>query len=357
MFGRDALLARQLQDLGADAPRQIGPAVLDQILLGVAAGLVRGEIFEPALLPAWRRDGRKPFWIDRRVGADIDRRRRALENVELFAGARQIRHALHGGGAGADDADALVRQLVHRRARGIAAGVVVIPPAGVERMSLEAFDARYARQFGDVQRPGAHADELRGEGVAAVGVDDPARIRLVPFQISDLGMKQRVVVEAKLRADAPAMREDLGRMRVFLRRHVPGFLEQRHVDHRRRIALRAGIAVPVPGAAEIAALLDDADIPDAGFRQPRGGGKPCKAAADEGEGDVVGFGIARGDRRIGIVEIMGELSLDLDVLVVAVGAQPLVALLHVLLAQLLLVDGLAALLLRFVGDRHSSGSF
>ena len=87
------------------------------------------------------------FGIDRRVGADIDRRRRALENVELLAGAGQIRHALHGRGAGADDADALVGELFHRRARGIAAGVVVIPPAGVERMSLEVFDAGNARKF------------------------------------------------------------------------------------------------------------------------------------------------------------------------------------------------------------------
>ena len=203
-----------------------------------------------------------------------------------------------------------------------------------------------------MQRSRAHADELRREGIAAVGVDHPARIRFVPLQVGDLGVKQRVVVEAELRADAPAMREDLGRMRVFLRRHVPGFLEQRHVDHRCRIALRAGIAVPVPGAAEVAALLDDADVLDAGFREPRGGGEPRKAAADEGEGDVIGLGLARGDRRIGIVEIMGELSLDLDILVVAVGAQPLVALLHVFLAQLLLVDGVAALPLRFVGDRH-----
>ena len=174
-------------------------------------------------------------------------------------------------------------------------------------------------------------------------MDDPARVRLVPFQIDDLCVKQRVVVEAELRADAAAMRENFRRMRVFLGRHMPGFLEQRHVDHRGRIALRAGIAVPVPGAAEIAALLDDADILDAGFGQPRGGGKPGKAAADEGEGDVVGLGIARRDRRIGIVEIMGELTLDLDILVVAVGAQPLVALLRVFPAQFFLVDGLVAL--------------
>jgi uncharacterized lipoprotein YbaY len=51
-------------------------------------------------------------------------------------------------------------------------------------------------------------------------------------------------------------------MRVFLRRHVPGLFEQGHVDHRGSVALRAGIAIPVPGAAEIAALLDDADVRD-----------------------------------------------------------------------------------------------
>jgi hypothetical protein len=54
-------------------------------------------------------------------------------------------------------------------------------------------------------------------------------------------------------------------MRVFLRRHVPGFFQQGHIDQRSRIALRAGISVPVPGTAEVAALLDDADILDASF--------------------------------------------------------------------------------------------
>ena len=134
-------------------------------------------------------------------------------------------------------------------------------------------------------------------------------------------------------------------MRIFLRWHVPGFFEQRHIDHRCGVALRAGITVPVPGAAEIAALLDDADVLYPGFGQPRGGSKPGKAAADEGESDVIGLRCARRDRRIGIVEIMGELAFELEVLVVAVGAQPLVALLHVFFTQLLLVDGRAALVL------------
>ena len=50
------------------------------------------------------------------------------------------------------------------------------------------------------------------------------------------------------------------------------------------------------------------------------------------------FGSRGGDRRIGIVEIMRELPRDSQILVVAVGAQPLVALLQIFLAQPLLVD-------------------
>ena len=49
---RGALLARQIHDFGANAPRQIGPAVLHQIFFRGAASLVRGKILQPALLPA-----------------------------------------------------------------------------------------------------------------------------------------------------------------------------------------------------------------------------------------------------------------------------------------------------------------
>mgnify|MGYP003406660854 CR=1 FL=1 len=49
---RGALLARQVHNFCTNAPRQIGPAVLHQIFFRGAAGLVRGRILEPALLPA-----------------------------------------------------------------------------------------------------------------------------------------------------------------------------------------------------------------------------------------------------------------------------------------------------------------
>ena len=164
-------------------------------------------------------------------------------------------------------------------------------------MALERFDAFDAGKFWHVQGARAHADELRGEVIATVGADAPARFCRVPIEACGLGVKQRVVVQTILLADTLAVREDFRRMRVLLRRHVPGFLEQGHVDHRGGIALRARITVPVPGAAEVATLLDDPDVLHAGFRHPRRSGEPGKAAADEGEGDGIGLRLARRDRR------------------------------------------------------------
>ena len=125
---------------------------------------------------------REPFRIDRHVGAHVHRRRRALKHQQLPAGAREMRHALHRGCAGADDRDAFVGELVHRRTGRIAAGVGVVPAAGVERMSFERFDAGNAGQLGHVQRSRAHADELRGERIAAIRADAPARMLAFPRQ-------------------------------------------------------------------------------------------------------------------------------------------------------------------------------
>ena len=118
-----------------------------------AAGLVRGEILQPALLPARRGDVCEPVRIDRRVGAHIDRGRRALEDVEL-ACTRGARCGTHCTAVAPVPmiADALVGELVERRAVGIAAGVVVVPAAGVEGMALEALDAGNARQLRHMQR-------------------------------------------------------------------------------------------------------------------------------------------------------------------------------------------------------------
>ena len=81
--------------------------------------------------------------------------------------------------------------------------------------------------------------------------------------------KQRVVVELVVPGDALRVLEDLGRVGVLLLRDVAELLEQRQVAVALDVALGAGIAVPVPGAAEVAARLDDAEVLEAGLAQPR----------------------------------------------------------------------------------------
>jgi hypothetical protein len=128
----------------------------------------------------------------------------------------QVRHALHRGGAGADQRHALVGQPVQRRAKRVAAGVGIVPAAGVEGMSLEGVDAGDARQLGHMQRAGAQADEVGGEVVAAVGLDRASAIALRPTAAAHLGVEQRIVIQPVLLADALALRQDLGRMGVLL---------------------------------------------------------------------------------------------------------------------------------------------
>ena len=244
----------------------VGPAVADEILFLESAGDEDVEVVHALLLPAGLQ-ALRPLRIGRPVGAHVDRRRRALEDVEMLGRRAEMRHALHGRRAGADDADALVAQ-TRQVAVGIAAGVGVVPAAGVERVSRERLDAGDPGQLGSIERPVRHDDEVRLHPVAAVGRDDPARAVLVPAHLGHFRLEARVAVEIVLAADGAAVREDLGRARVLLARHVAELFEQRQVDVRLDVAHRARVAVPVPGAAEVAALLDDADVRR---RRPRAG--------------------------------------------------------------------------------------
>ena len=167
---------------------------------------------------------------------------------------------------------------------------------------MEGVDARDVGELGDMERAGAHTDELRGEVVAPVGADAPHGGLVVPCELGDLGVEQGVVVQAELAADAPAVLEDLGRVGVLLGGHVSRLLEKREVDVRRGVALGARIAVPVPRPAEVAGPVDDPHVvharpADAGARDEAG-----EPAADEGEGHVIGARLAWFDRHVGVDE-------------------------------------------------------
>ena len=135
-------------------------------------------------------------------------------------------------------------------------------------------------------------------------------------------------------ADATRMRADLVAEAVLFLGDVAGLFQQRQVDVAFDVALSAGIAIPVPGASEVAALLDDADILDPGLAQTRRGQEAAEAAADDHHVDRVGEGLAgEAGVDVRIVDIVAEVGGDLDVLVIGLGAQPPVALVAVLLAQ------------------------
>ena len=74
---------------------------------------------------------------------------------------------------------------------------------------------------------------------------------------------------------------------VFFFRDVPGLLEQRQIDVRLDIALRARITVPVPGPAEVSALFDYADVLDASLAQTRARHQTTKAATDDQDSHIV----------------------------------------------------------------------
>ncbi len=256
-----------------------------------------------------------------------------MEHGQMIRVLRQMRDALDSRRAGPDNGDALVGELVQISV-GIAAGVSVVPSTGVEGVPFEAVDAGDPGKFRPVQRPIGHDYESRAHPIVAVGGNDPSALVFIPGDRFDRGLKAGVAIEIELFADATRVGQDFRREGVLLLRDVAGLLEQRQIYVRLNIALRTGIAVPVPGAAEVATFLDDADILHTGLAQTRAGKEASEAAADDQNVNRVGQRRASESRRdVGIIDVVAVVALHFDVLFIAVGADAFVALLAILGAQ------------------------
>src|SRR5690606_20853381 len=275
------VLARHHQKIADDA----GPAIIDEIDFLNAAGDKRIEIIHALLLPAGLK-ALHPLQIGRSVVAQLDGRRRALEDIEFLCPFAEMRHTLHGRCARADDADALVLQ-PFKAAIAVATRVAIIPPAGVKRMAFETFNAGNAGQLRAMQRAAGRDNEAGADGVPPVGVNDPAGGIVIPAHLRHFGLEERIIIKAEMAADGTAVLENLGGLRVFLDRHVADFLEKRQIDIGFNIAGGTGIAVPVPCAAEITALLNQADPLYACFTQAGTGKQAAKAAADNHDIDFI----------------------------------------------------------------------
>ena len=128
-------------------------------------------------------------------------------------------------------------------------------------------------------------------------------------------------------ADGAAVLENLWCVGVLFLRHVAELFEQRQIDIGLHITLRAGVAVPVPGAAKVAAFLNNADIFDAGLAKPRACQQAAEAATDDQCVDGFVDGVPLKSRfHIRVVDVARQIPGDFDVLVVAVLADALVTL-------------------------------
>ena len=157
-------------------------------------------------------------------------------------------------------------------------------------------------------------DEAGAHGIAPVGLDDPAPGGVVPHRFLDRGVEQAAVVEAEPLSHELAVFEDLEARGELHRRDVAHLLEERQVAVALDVTGDAGIAVPVPGSADIAALLAEADVGEAGVHQPVPEEERAEACPDHQNLAFVVEGVAR-HRRIGIdiLQIPGEFTFHADV--------------------------------------------
>ena len=156
--------------------------------------------------------------------------------------------------------------------------------------------------------------------------------------------------------DRVTVRQDLGGTRVLFAGDVANLFEQRKVDVRLNIAHGAGVTVPIPRAAEVPALFDNTNVFDAGLTQSSTGKESAKPATDNDHIGLVGERSACERIDIWIDEIAREVASNFEILLVAIGAQTLVALDAILVAQCVGIERRSNSVVVRVSCRHSNTS-
>ena len=91
---------------------------------------------------------------------------------------------------------------------------------------------------------------------------------MLPTDLVHLSLQARVGVQVVVLGDTTAVSEDLGALCILLGRDITEFLEQGHIDVRLDVASDSGVAIPVPGPADIGGLIDQPDVVDAELFAP-----------------------------------------------------------------------------------------
>ena len=213
-----------------------GPAVVDQVLLDVTAGDEGEEVVPAALLPAGRqrRRPRRGRW----GGCRVRRPRRGCAGTRT-AGPRRRPGAARTWMAVAPvpiRATRLSASLC-RLPVGVAAGVGVVPAAGVERVPVEGLDPRDAGELGLAERAAGRHHVPRPDPVARSVPTSPLAGGFVPLQSGHLGLEAGFAVQVEVPPDRPRVLPDLLPGRVLPLGDVADLLQQRQVDVRLDVAV------------------------------------------------------------------------------------------------------------------------
>src|SRR4051794_13625558 len=190
--------------------------------------------------------------VDRVVTCRDGVLRGSLEDVEVAGLLGDHRDRLHTARSGADHADALAGE-VHAS---------VGPGTGVVGVALERIAAWDVRDLPGGQAADRGDEELRRDAVALVGFDFPPAGRLVEVSGGHPGLELSVAAEVESIGDVVEVTEDL-RLLWVLAAPLPllhELLVEREAVHvGLGVATGAGVAVPVPGAADVIADFVDLD--------------------------------------------------------------------------------------------------
>ena len=171
--------------------------------------------------------------------------RRALEDGEVRGLLGDQRDRLDRRRSGADHRDALAGEV----------DAAVRPAPGVIGLARERVAAREVGHVRGRQAARRHDQEARGDA-PAIGLDRPAALGVAPVRGAHARVELDVAAQIEAVGDVLDVAQDLGLGRVALA-PLPFLLELLReligVFEALDVAARAGIAVPVPGAADPAA--------------------------------------------------------------------------------------------------------
>jgi hypothetical protein len=158
--------------------------------------------------------------------------------------------------------------------------VGVVPVGRVEQRPSERVQARDVRRAGTAQLPGG-GDEDVGLVLASPGkIQPPAPRGLVEGGAEHLGVETDVRQHAEAACDVAQVLVDL-RLRGEPPRPVGLRRERQRVQVGGHVAGGAGIGVLPPHSPDVAALLEEHDVLDAGLEQAHDRGEPPEAGADD----------------------------------------------------------------------------